>query len=328
MKVNITLVVILLFGLDLGAQSLNQYKNQISKYLSEEDHYGAYMTIQEALKFETQTDSFQFLAGMSAWHLNAYSRAAKHFKSIISLPISERHPEIDFYLGESLFMQGFYSEALIYFKSCLASTSPESEWHAKSGKRIASAQWAKENVKKKNPLIQSKRLDDQINTAENEFSPFISDSVLYITSGNVFEKTKKGGVPRNSGKIMKYNENTLQLSEAEPGLNEEGVHMAHPCLSPDGQVLFFTVCEYLEGKSVLSCDLYYKRKSTAGWGPKVRLPDPVNRANSSSTQPSAAIDPESKLLKLYFSSNRPGGKGGFDLYAVLLNDELEPSQAE
>lgn len=51
--------------------------------------------------------------------------------------------------------------------------------------------WAKENLAKKDPLIQIKRLDEQVNTKENEFAPFLMDSFLYITSQNTFEKTKK-----------------------------------------------------------------------------------------------------------------------------------------
>lgn len=328
MKLHIISILFFITILNCSSQSLNQYKEQINKYLAQEDYYAAYVDILEALKYETEMDSFQMLAGITAFNLNAFSKTTKHLKSIIDKPIVERHPEIDFYLAESQFYQGFYSEALIYFKSYLASTVSDGEMSTKVQKRIESVNWAKENLKYKDPLISIKKLDAPINTKENEFSPFFNDSSLYITSQNTYEKSKRGKISKNSGQILKFNEKTLEAQELDKSFSEEGVHMAHPCLNADKSKLFFTVCNYAENSTTLHCDLYVKLKTPKGWTPKLKLPDPVNRVNYSSTQPSISIDPETKLEKLFFSSNRPGGQGGFDIYAVLLNDTNDPSQVE
>ena len=50
------------------------------------------------------------------------------------------------------------------------------------------------------------------------------------------------------------------------------------------------------------------------------MPEPVNKANYSSSQPYITKDPTTQLDKLYFVSNRPSGKGGYDIYSVLLNE--------
>lgn len=315
-------------SVSVSSQSLNQYKELITKYISEEDHYAAYEKIVEAMAFETELDSFQYLAGMSAFQLYAFSKATKHFKNIIDRTIVERHPEIDYYLAESQFYQGFYSEALIYYKSYLASSIHDNELIALATKRIESVNWARENIKVKNALISVRKLDDQINTRENEFSPYFNDSALYISSQNHFEKTKKGAIPRNSGKIIRYNVNTLIQEDLEPGMWEENIHMTHARFNPDGTKLFFTVCHYKANTTNLICDIYVKLKTSKGWGEKIKMAEPVNRMNYSTTQPNISIDPETNLEKLHFVSNRPGGKGGFDIYSVLLNEDNSATMPE
>jgi outer membrane protein OmpA-like peptidoglycan-associated protein len=322
MKVNIVIVsFIMLFCFRASGQSLNKYKDLITKYLTEEDHYAAYKEILEAMKFETELDSFQYLAGISSFHLNAFSKATKHFKNIIGHPIVERHPEIEFYLAESQYYQGYYGEALIYYKSYLANALNDDKMSQLVSKRMESVIWARENQKSKSSLISVKKLDDQINTRENEFSPFFTDSSLYISSQNYFEKAKRGEVPKNSGRILKYNLNSLKQEDLDTGIFEKNIHMAHPCFNHDGTKLFFTVCNYEPNKTTLICDIYVKIKNAKGWGEKIKMPEPVNKANYSTTQPSIGIDPDTKLEKLFFASNRPGGKGGFDIYSVLLRED-------
>lgn len=331
MAMKVSLFVFMMFcfqGFNAYSQSLNQYKEEINKNLRADDHYAAYKVILEAMAFETELDSFQYLAGISAFRMNAFSKSTKHFKNLIGKSIVERHPDIDFYLAESQYYQGFYGEALIYYKSFLPSTVNDTSLNTLIKKRIESVNWARENLKTRSSLISVKRMDEQINTRENEFSPYFTDSVLYISSQNYFEKAKRGDIPKNSGKILKYNINTLSPIELEPGIAEENLHMVHACFNHDETKLFFTVCQYQQNKTNLLCEIYMKVKTSKGWGPKIRLPEPVNSSNYSTTQPSITIDPESKLEKLYFASNRPGGKGGFDIYSVLLNEDNSTTTPE
>lgn len=311
-----------------SAQSLKQYIESINGYLIKEDYYAAYHDLELALTYEKDMDSLHMLAGNCAYQLNAFGRAVKHYKAIINLPITERHPNIEFYLAESLFRQGMYGEALIYFKAYQAS-EPEGSNESEIVKtRINSIHWAKENLKKKDPLIQSKKLDESVNTVQNEFSPSFFENALYISSQNIFEKSKKAVVPRNSGTILKYKESNLELMESEKGLIEQDVHMVHPTFSKDGSKVYFSICAYQEDKDKLICQIYVKFKQDGKWGSKIKLTDPVNIPKYSSTQAHLTTDTETGLEKLYFVSDRPGGKGGFDIYSVLLNDNDLPTTAE
>jgi outer membrane protein OmpA-like peptidoglycan-associated protein/tetratricopeptide (TPR) repeat protein len=80
------------------------------------------------------------------------------------------------------------------------------------------------------------------------------------------------------------------------------------CLSQDGQWLIFTGCNYPEGEG--SCDLYisYLKKDST-WTEAVNLGRIINSEFWESA-PTLSSDKKD----LYFSSNRPGGFGGKDIW--------------
>ena len=62
----------------VSSQSLNKYKEKLNEYLVAEDHYAAYDLINKKIvNFNVELDSFQYLAGISAFHLNAFSKAGR-----------------------------------------------------------------------------------------------------------------------------------------------------------------------------------------------------------------------------------------------------------
>jgi len=76
-----------------------------------------------------------------------------------------------------------------------------------------------------------------------------------------------------------------------------------PCLSADGQELYFT-----RGKAGGGADLYVAYRTPDGW----TNPSPVPALNSEHDDIGPAIGHDGATL--YFYSNRPGGEGMYDLY--------------
>ena len=60
-------------------------------------------------------------------------------------------------------------------------------------------------------------------------------------------------------------------------------------------------------------DLYYSKFSNGNWGTPVNFGPEINTA-SDEYRPVMGGDEEFTNTFMMFSSNRPGGKGGFDLY--------------
>ena len=88
-----------------------------------------------------------------------------------------------------------------------------------------------------------------------------------------------------------------------------------PCFSPDGTKLFFASRRPVAGTNPKADnDLWVVEKSASVWGAPRHLNAPVN-TDSQETSPSATADGT-----LYFSSNRPGGKGAADIYRAQFAD--------
>lgn len=82
-------------------------------------------------------------------------------------------------------------------------------------------------------------------------------------------------------------------------------------ISADGRVLIFTSCE--GRKSYGNCDLYISVKTGATWSKPENLGPKIN-SRFWDSQPSLSADGR----VLYFSSNRPGGIGGRDIWFSRL----------
>lgn len=82
----------------------------------------------------------------------------------------------------------------------------------------------------------------------------------------------------------------------------------NPSVSPDGQRIYFMKCQSMSKDNLGGCKLYYSEQGSSGWEAAVELPDNLNIGNSTSPR----ILPDNKTL--VFASDRPGGKGGIDIW--------------
>ena len=82
-------------------------------------------------------------------------------------------------------------------------------------------------------------------------------------------------------------------------------HDYDPCLSADGQALYFT-----RGKAGGEADLVVAYRTLDGWTD----PQPLAALNTEADEIGPALAPDG--AHLYFYSSRPGGEGGYDLYVA------------
>ena len=100
-------------------------------------------------------------------------------------------------------------------------------------------------------------------------------------------------------------------SKAEPlgGKVNTNLNEGAQNISQDGQLLIFTGCNYPEGEG--SCDLYFSVMTNNGWSEPQNL-GPV--VNTDLWESSPSLSPDKR--DLYFSSRRPGGFGGSDIWVT------------
>jgi outer membrane protein OmpA-like peptidoglycan-associated protein len=156
---------------------------------------------------------------------------------------------------------------------------------------------------KQNPVpYDPKNMGAGINTPLDEYFPGVSANGktliytrlksnrtedFYISNrdpNNTWAPSKNMGSPINS----ELNEGTISISS-------------------DGQYVFFTGCNWPEGEG--SCDIYFSMLDGMDWKEPRNLGFPVN-TRAWESQPSVSFDGKT----LYFSSARPGGMGGMDIW--------------
>ncbi|MEN8226341.1 MAG: hypothetical protein ABFS05_13375, partial [Bacteroidota bacterium] len=150
-------------------------------------------------------------------------------------------------------------------------------------------------------------LGARINSPHDEFvnSITLNESQLVFTLMQP-DTSLKGHFTEGFVMAVKKDTSWELAGKALPDLYELG-NIGAMSLSPDGRFLFFTSCGAPIGFG--SCDLYVCGKEGEGWSDPQNLGDVVNTPNWDS-QPCFSADGQT----LYFSSARPGGKGGSDIW--------------
>jgi hypothetical protein len=150
------------------------------------------------------------------------------------------------------------------------------------------------------------KLIQTLATKEDEAHPWlrVDGKMLYFS-----RKTNEGWRVFHSSR----KEATGALGWEEPVLIEEfAPNFHHATLSPDGRTM------YLQGP--LEKDrvgLFVSKHTGDGWG----KPEPLTRLNSTDAprgDMAPCLSRDGRLL--YFASDRPGGKGGFDIWGVQTAD--------
>jgi outer membrane protein OmpA-like peptidoglycan-associated protein/tetratricopeptide (TPR) repeat protein len=99
-------------------------------------------------------------------------------------------------------------------------------------------------------------------------------------------------------------------------INTDKGEMA-PFIHPDDQTLYFTSNGHL---GLGGYDIFYSRRDSAGnWGKAVNIGYPIN---TSADESYMIVNSKGDLA--YYASDRPGGKGGMDIYSFPLYEKARP----
>ena len=287
-----------------NAQSLKDHLQKGDRYYQRKDYENALKNYLEALALDNNDALANFKAGVSFLNKETYSEAVAYLERAYQLK-PDVDPRINYHLAMAYQEDHQYAKAREHFEAfkvkykSLAGVVNQKIMECILGDslmRITSNATV-------NPL-------DEINTTFAETFPLLtpdgknliftsnrSDDTYQIKSATNFEDVyisgRDGGQWRAPHKIG-ANVN-VRLAEAAVSL------------SPDGKTLFLY---YEEGHG----NIYTSRLENGEWSPPAPLNRFVNHPHY--RESSACLSPDGK--KLYFSSNRPGGKGGYDLYVCLL----------
>ena len=144
-------------------------------------------------------------------------------------------------------------------------------------------------------------LGDSVNSEVSEYYPTIT------IEGNKLIFTRR--VNHLNEDFYESDKINGQWSKARslPGNINTNMNEGAQNISQDGQWLIFTGCNFPDGLG--SCDLYISYLTPDGWSAAENLGETIN---TEFWESAPSLSPDKR--DLYFTSNRPGGYGGNDIY--------------
>jgi outer membrane protein OmpA-like peptidoglycan-associated protein len=208
-------------------------------------------------------------------------------------------------LSTILLRLGRYGEALPYLEKFQTLFAPQSAQHKRVARQIESARFGQEAVAHPQP-VDPKPLSAVLQTTPSQYFPVLTPDEQTL----VFTALKPEG--DEDLMIATYNgESWSPPTSLSPGINTND-NEGTASLSADGRLIVFTACQGRKGFG--SCDLYLSRKTGSDWSTPENLGPTVNTRYYES-QPSLSADGR----RLYFVSDRPGGKGRRDIWRSDLD---------
>jgi len=302
------IIIFIIFSLFLiqysDCQTITKNKKSNKNYLSAEQYYYK-GELKESLKYCNKSIKYDpHYTEPYALKAQIYADLQKFDTSIIFLnkilSISPNYSSVIFFKATVFMKQEKYDSASAVLKKYISVETNE-ELISSAKEKLTLCIFRDSLIK--NPVdFLPKRLDNNINTSDDEYFPTISayNQELIFTKLVHSQYGKQEDIFISRVKNFEY----TQAIGISPLINTSANEGAH-CLSADGMTLIFTRCDLNSG-----CDLYVSQKDESGyWMHPVKLPYPVN-TRYWDTQPYLA--PDGKTL--YFVSNRPGGIGKMDIW--------------
>lgn len=281
------------------------------------DYSSSIKMINEALKIEPKfVDAYLSLAGINA-DLKDYTASTQFFEKAFSLDSVYSN----YYLlpySISLAGCGKFDDASKAVNTFLLNPKLN-ERSIKSGEfRKKTYEFAIDYARShpgKNYVFAPKNLGDSVNTTALEYFPSLTiDGKKLIFTRRInnkesfYESDLKNGMWNSAFPL-------------EGKINSPEFNVGAQNISQDGEWLIFTGCNFPRGFG--SCDLYISYLTKNGWSEPQNLGRNVNSEFWESTP---SLSPDKR--DLYFSSNRPGGFGGKDIWVCHRNENGNWGQPE
>lgn len=317
------LLLLLLFAADPAAlfsqnlhttsnRALRAYRDGMRAY----EYYifdRAEILLREAIKIDPGFYEAHLVLGEIMTDLKRYAEAAAFYRKAVSIDSLFFRP-VFFSLANAEMMSGDYERALIHYKVYVEQKDISEKNRIKALRNIRNCEFAIEALK--NPVpFDPEGIGPGINTDDDEYWPSIT------ADGQTLMFTRQAR-QRDKSFLGKSSHEDFYLSWLRDGVWQKAVNAGPPLntpsnegaqsLSSDGTYMYFTACERSGGLG--SCDIYFSYSRNGTWSEPVNVGSPVNSQYWES-QPSVSAD--GKML--FFSSSRPGGMGGKDLWYSVMN---------
>ncbi len=287
------------------------------KFLDNRNFEKAALIYKELLAESSRDADLNFKLGLC--YLNIISEKEKSvdlLEKAIQYTSSKNNVSMDVYfnLAKAYHANYQFNEALKVYKDLLQIISPQNTSFRNDIQR--NVQMCKNGIElMKNPInISIINLGNKINTEFSEHSPGVTadESTMVFTS----RRSGTGNKIDSDGQYFEdiYISNLINGTWSAPvGIAELNTidHDASISISADGQELYIYKAGFVNSRESEGGDIFVSRLNGTEWSEPEKLAPVIN---SSSKESHISISADNRTI--YFSSNRPGGFGGMDVYTV------------
>jgi outer membrane protein OmpA-like peptidoglycan-associated protein len=328
----VTLLV--LFQTILNAQSkiptVNTEKllKQAQKKMHHRKYSDAIALLQEIVNADSTHAEAQYLLGEVHHKIRDYVTARNYFKTAYQL---NKHvsPLAGYYYALMLKMNGQYDEAKKTFQEFLKNYRTADNYTSWAKVEIQGCDMAlSPEVNNNDEVVEIRRLDEKINSRYSEMGPmFWDDTTMLFASlprDTILLIGDKAGLDYHIKFFLAdYKNDSFFNVQQIDDFRVPSASLANGCLSADKTKFYFTACNDQFGAFI--CQLYMSKFQYGKWNEPERIEAPLNDLRYNNAHPAIAAYKKGKQI-MYFSSDRPGGKGGKDIWYSIIEPNGKFSQ--
>ena len=326
---NIFLIIVGFFFIPniLFCQSKKTLYAEGQKSIDAKDYFSAAQYFNQLILLDSSQFIYQYKYAEASRLNYDFDIAYYWYDKVIKEDNAKMYPETPFWMATILKSKGQYKEAKKLFDKFYKKQKIN-----KDKQRLQLANKAKQEIDAcdlslilvSNPVnVIVNHLDSNINSKVSEYAPFELDTVLYFSSLRNSGKKKRDINNVGFNKLysaFKKEEHWQKAKALDSLFNASNIHNANTSFNEDFTKIFVSRCTAVNSVDY-SCQIFYSEYKDKNWSVLRALPPPINLYNSNSTQPCATKLNGKDVL--FFSSNRPAGQGGMDIWYCFFDGDLK-----
>lgn len=281
--------------------------------VKQKNFYGATKLYEEALKQDGKMYDVVWKTAEAYRMDNDYANALVHYKTLVD-KAEDKYPNATYHYAQMLKSNEDFMRAQYFFKRFITLSKKDGfkgdkTYAEQAEQEILNCEyaWKQQNHPQ---AVEIKHADDGMNSVYSDFGASLSGGKVLFSS----IRPENDSVKTYTSKIYSTEVNNF-AEVASVDINVLApADISNPYISNDGKKMYFSITDdFANGNTYI----YMCTRNGDGWSEPQKLPDKINTPGYNSTQP-YLVEYGSRPDILLWSSNRPGGEGGYDIYSCEI----------